>query len=98
MLDRAKRDLENAFGYIYFELANPIAAYNTYDGIIAKIKSLDTFPVGYGFVEIGPWRGQGYRRVHYKNYTIVYKVDESKGVVTVTNITYSRRDFSKLHP
>ncbi|MBQ8991862.1 type II toxin-antitoxin system RelE/ParE family toxin [Candidatus Saccharibacteria bacterium] len=98
ILDRAERDIENAFGYIYFELSNPIAAYNTYDGIISKIKSLSIFPAGYDSLEIGPWRGKGYRKIHYKNYTIIYKIHEDDNLVVVTNITYSHRNFSNLQP
>ncbi|MBR3415017.1 type II toxin-antitoxin system RelE/ParE family toxin [Candidatus Saccharibacteria bacterium] len=98
ILDRARRDIENAFGYIFFELSNPIAAYATYDGIISKIRSLETFPSGYSTLDIGPWSGMGYRKVHYKNYTIIYKVDETKELVVITNVIYSHRDFSAIRP
>ena len=97
ILERARRDIENAFGYIFFELSNPIAAYNTYDGIMSKISSLETFPNGYNPLNLGPWEGKGYRKIHYKNYTIIYKVIEKQNLVVITNITYSHRDFSKLH-
>ncbi|MBQ8992329.1 type II toxin-antitoxin system RelE/ParE family toxin [Candidatus Saccharibacteria bacterium] len=98
ILDSARRDLENAFAYIFFDLSDSFAAYRFYDGIMEKVASLEVFPLGYSEFDFGAWRGLGFRRIHYKRYTIIYRVNEAERTVYITNIIYSRRDFSRLAP
>ena len=67
---RAKVELENLYNYIYFNLANPIAAKRFKDNIIKPISNLEYFPyMGKKILN------SKFRYLIFKNYLIFYSVN-----------------------
>ena len=67
---RAKVELENLYNYIYFNLANPIAAKKFKTNIIKPISNLEYFP--YMGKRIS---NSNFRYLIFKNYLIFYSVN-----------------------
>ncbi len=67
---RAKVELENLYNYIYFNLANPIAAKRLKANIIKPISNLEYFP--YMGKKIS---NSNFRYLIFKNYLIFYSVN-----------------------
>ena len=67
---RAKVELENLYNYIYFNLANPIAAIRFKANIIKPISNLEYFPyMGKKILN------SKFRYLIFKNYLIFYSVN-----------------------
>lgn len=67
---RAKVELENLYNYIYFNLANPIAAKRLKANIIKPISNLEYFPyMGKKILN------SKFRYLIFKNYLIFYSVN-----------------------
>ena len=67
---RAKVELENLYNYIYFNLANPIAAKRLKANIIKPISNLEYFPyMGKKILN------SNFRYLIFKNYLIFYSVN-----------------------
>ena len=67
---RAKVELENLYNYIYFNLANPIAATRFKANIIKPISNLEYFPyMGKKILN------SKFRYLIFKNYLIFYSVN-----------------------
>ena len=67
---RAKVELENLYNYIYFNLANPIAAKRLKSNIIKPISNLEYFPyMGKKILN------SKFRYLIFKNYLIFYSVN-----------------------
>lgn len=67
---RAKVELENLYNYIYFNLANPIAAKRFKANIIEPISNLEYFPyMGKKILN------SKFRYLIFKNYLIFYSVN-----------------------
>ena len=67
---RAKVELENLYNYIYFNLANPIAAKRFKANIIKPISNLEYFPyMGKKILN------SKFRYLIFKNYLIFYSVN-----------------------
>ena len=67
---RAKIELENLYNYIYFNLANPIAAKRLKANIIKPISNLEYFPyMGKKILN------SKFRYLIFKNYLIFYSVN-----------------------
>ena len=86
-----KDDLEEIRDYITNVLEDSVASIRILRGIIEKCKELKTFPNGYATRFC--LEKKNIRFVHYKNYTVVYYVDDKKVEVNVIAIKYSRMDI-----
>ena len=67
---RAKVELENLYNYIYFNLANPIAAKRLKANIIKPISKLEYFPYMGNKIS-----NSNFRYLIFKNYLIFYSVN-----------------------
>ena len=67
---RAKVELENLYNYIYFNLANPIAAKRLKANIIKPISNLEYFPYMGNKIS-----NSNFRYLIFKNYLIFYSVN-----------------------
>ena len=86
LTQRAKVDLESAYNYIYYNLANPIAAKRFKDKI----------PKTISYLQIFPFMGKRYsntnlRFIYFKNYLIFYHVENQK--VKIQRILYKKQNF-----
>lgn len=86
---RAKIELENLYNYIYFNLANPIAAKKFRLNIIKTISNLQIFPLmgkRYNQTEI--------RYIYFKNYLILYSVNNQN--VEIQRIFHKRQNLKNV--
>ena len=83
---RANIDLYKIYNYIFFDLANPIAADNFINKILKSISKLQIFP----------FMGKRYsntnlKYIYFKNYLIFYKVSNHK--VKIQRVLYKKQNF-----
>lgn len=90
---KAQRDLEKIYDYIANELVAVDTAKNLIDKIEDSILGLDIFPFRGKQRTTGMFANKGYRQIHVKNFTIIYKVNkESKQVIIIT-VRYTPSQF-----
>ena len=88
---RAKIELENAYNYIFFNLANPIAAKKFKINIIKSISYLEYFP--YMGKKVS---NSNIRFIYFKNYLIVYSVkDQNVEIQRILNKRQNLKDIIK---
>ena len=86
---RAKIELEDAYNYIFFNLANPIAAKKFKFNIIKSISNLQIFPF------MGKrYNKTEFRFIYFKNYLIFYSVKNQK--VEIQRIFHKRQNFKNI--
>ena len=90
---QAFRDIDMIYDYIARHLLEPGTANNLIDEIEAGIFSLEEMPNRGAPRRIGNYANKGYRQLFIKNYTIVYRVDETEKQVIIVTIKYSGSDF-----
>ena len=93
MSDRALRDLDGIYAYIANTLLEPGIALNLVDEIESGILSLDVMPHRCPERKIGVYANHGYRQLFVKNFTVLFRIDESKKIVVVITVSYSSRQF-----
>ena len=83
---RARIDIKDTYDYIFFNLANPIAARKFKDKIPKTISYLKIFPfMGKKF------QNTNLRFIYFKNYLIFYRVNNQK--VQIQRILYKKQNF-----
>lgn len=87
------RDIDMIYDYIARHLLEPGTANNLVDEIEAGIFSLEEMPNRGAPRRIGNYANKGYRQLFIKNYTIVYRVDETEKQVIIVTVKYSGSDF-----
>ena len=90
---QAFRDIDMIYDYIARHLLEPGTANNLVDEIEAGIFSLEEMPNRGAPRRIGNYANKGYRQLFIKNYTIVYRVDDTEKQVIIVTVKYSGRDF-----
>ena len=86
---KAKIELENAYNYIFFYLANPIAANNFRVGLLKSISNLQIFPF------MGKrYNKTEFRFIYFKNYLIFYSVKDQN--VEIQRILNKRQNFKNI--
>lgn len=93
MTDQALRDVEQIFEYVAESLLEPDIAKSLIDLISEKIISLEDQPHRCPERRVGIYAGKGYRQLLIRNYTIIYRIDESQKTVVIVTVRYSRSDF-----
>ena len=86
---RAKIELHNTYNYIYFNLANPIAAKKFKFNIIKSISNLEYFP--YMGKKIS---NSNIRYIYFKNYLILYTINNQN--VEIQRIFHKRQNFKNV--
>ena len=90
---QAFRDIDMIYDYIARHLLEPGTANNLVDEIEAGIFSLEEMPNRGAPRRIGTYASKGYRQLFIKNYTIVYRVDETEKQVIIVTVKYAGSDF-----
>ena len=90
---QAFRDIDMIYDHIARHLLEPGTANNLVDEIEAGIFSLEEMPNRGAPRRIGNYANKGYRQLFIKNYTIVYRVDETEKQVIIVTVKYSGSDF-----
>lgn len=86
---RAKVELQNSYNYIYFNLANPIAANKFKVNILKSISNLEYFP--YMGKKIS---NSNVRYIYFKNYLIFYRVNNQ--YVEIQRILHKNQNFKNV--
>ncbi|BDF32898.1 hypothetical protein CE91St62_09640 [Lachnospiraceae bacterium] len=90
---RAYRDLDEIFDYISNDLQSPEHAKGQTDRLWKSLKKLDTFPQSHQERTVGAFAGKGYRQLLIDNYIAIFRIDETKKIVTVVTIQYQGRNL-----
>ena len=90
---RALEDLENIYEYIAREIKAPETALALVDLIESEILCLDKMPQRGAERKVGIYANRGYRQLFIKNYTVVYRIEESSKIVIIITVRYSPREF-----
>lgn len=90
---QAFRDIDMIYDYIARHLLEPGTANNLVDEIEAGIFSLEEMPNRGAPRRIGNYANKGYRQLFIKNYTIVYRVNDTEKQVIIVTVKYSGSDF-----
>lgn len=86
---RANIDLYKIYNYIFFDLANPIAADNFKIKILKSISNLEYFP--YMGKKIS---NSNIRYIYFKNYLIFYRVNNQ--YVEIQRILHKNQNFKNV--
>lgn len=84
--EQANIDLYKIYNYIFFDLANPIAANNFILKILKSISNLEYFP--YMGKKVS---NSNLRFIRYKNYLIFYSINNQN--VEIQRIFHNRQNF-----
>ena len=90
----ARRDLDEIFDYIAYELENPSAAAETVNAVLDAAESLEGFPYIGSPVKGLPFSADEYRFLGARNYLIFYRVSDTR--IFIDRILYKRRDYLPL--
>ena len=93
MLPKAYYDLDNIYKYISENLMEKNIALNTIEAIEDSIQNLDEFPYRGALRKVGIYSNKGYRQLFVKDFTIIYRVDETNRHVIIVTIKYSHSEF-----
>ena len=93
----ANEGLNNIFEYISQNLEAEQAAKDYMREFEAKIMGLKEMPGKGSLVQNETLSALRYRKIHVRNYVVVYSVDKSNMTVTILRIFYEKSDYiSKL--
>ena len=93
ILSKALRDLDSIYTYIARSLLEPDVAARLIDELEEQILSLEYMPYRCPERRTGAYAGKGYRQLLVKNYTVIYRIDESAKEVLIVAVCYSRSNF-----
>ncbi len=93
LTNRALQDLDGIYGYIAHSLSEPETSLKLVSRIEDAILSLETMPYRYPERKRGIYQGQGYRQLFVGNYTVIFRIDETKKTVIVVTVRYSPSEF-----
>ena len=92
----AHDDIDSILCYIVNSLKNPIAAKNLLDKIENVYADLADNPFMYACCNDGRLKHDEYRKVVINNYILIYRVDESAGIVYVVRFFYGRQNYIEM--
>ena len=90
---RARRDLDGIYAYIAGTFLEPGTAIKMIEALEEGIISLESMPYRCPERKRGIFANQGYRQLFVKNYSVVFRVDESSKSVIVVTVRYSASEF-----
>ncbi len=93
LLSAAYRSLEDIYTYIAEELHEKQTALKFIDKLEEAIFSLEIMPYRGAKRCVGAYAKKGYRQIFVKNFTVVYRIDESQKQVIIVTVRYSGSEF-----
>jgi toxin ParE1/3/4 len=93
LLSRAYRDLDSIYAYIAKSLQDPSTAQKLLDSLEEAIFGLEELPRRGAPRKTGVHANKGYRQLFIKNFTVIYRVDESNKQVIIVTVRYSKSHF-----
>lgn len=86
LTSRALRDLDGIYAYIAQTLREPGTALKLVDRIEESVFSLEQMPYRCPERKRGTYANRGYRQLLVENYTVIYRVEETKKQVVVVTV------------
>jgi len=93
LLASAYRNLDEIYSYIATELQAEQAALHLINKLEEAILSLEVMPQRGAKRLAGAYANKGYRQLFIKNFTIVYRIDETKKQVIIVTVKYAKSEF-----
>ncbi len=93
LLSSAYRDLDGIYAYITETLLEPSTAQKMLDVLEEAIFSLEELPKRGAPRKNGAYANKGYRQLFTKNFTLIYRVDETNKQVVIVTVRYSKSQF-----
>ena len=93
LTSRALRDLDGIYEYVSKTLLEPETAINLVEEIEREILSLECFPNRCPLRRTGVYADKGYRQLLVKNYTVIFRVEESEKTVVIVTLRYAASQF-----
>jgi len=93
ILPEAVNNLDGIYGYIANHFLERKIAEKMINDLEEQILSLSTLPNRFPERQIGHFANQGYRQLEFKNYLVIYRVDEITKEVFIITVRYSHSDF-----
>ena len=92
----AERDIDNIVQYIAGELKNRTAAIGFLNDVEEAYLSVVQQPHMYSYCNDNRLREKEYRKIHLRNYIMVYRVSDNEESIIVLRVFYGRMDYLKL--
>lgn len=93
LLPRVYRDLDGIYAYIAETLTEPVIALKLLDSLEEAIFSLESIPQRGALRKTGAYADRGYRQIFVGNFTVLYRIEETKKYVLIVTVRYSRSQF-----
>jgi addiction module RelE/StbE family toxin len=93
LLPRACRDLDSIYEYIAYTLTEPNTALKLIHTLEKSIVSLEHMPKRGALRKTGTYANKGYRQLFVGNFTILYRIEETKKRVLVVTVRYAKSRF-----
>ena len=93
----ANKSLNEIYDYIAGILLEPKTAQNIVLGIMSTINSLSELPKRHKLYDEDFLKNKNLRSTHFKNYKILYFIDDNSFTVIIVNIFYSKRNINNVN-
>ena len=90
---RAYQNIDDIYEYIAKDLFATQTAMNLVDKLEKAILSLETMPQRFSKRQVGAYANRGYRQLFVKNFTVIYRIDETAKKVFIITVRYSKSNF-----
>ena len=90
----AQEDMDNIFKYIYFDLANPRAAFDLINDFREACDNLCYFPEKCPLVNNEYVKDKTIRKLLVKNYIVFYRIKGNE--IQIVRVLYGMSDYQKL--
>lgn len=89
LLQSASRDLDDIYNHIADDFKEIDTAEKMANALEDAILSLDEMPYRGSVRKTGAFANRGYRQLFVKNFTIVYRIDETGKMVIIVTVRYT---------
>ena len=90
----AKKDIQDIYKYIYYELRNVIAANKLMERLKEKMENLRFFPLSFPVVDNEYFKYKGIRKVIVDSYIIFFRVYDKE--VQILRVIYSKINYKGI--
>ena len=91
----AEESLEDIAMYIAIDLKEPDIAIKYIKRLKEEIETLSNMPNRIKLVDIEPWHSQGVHQMTAERFYVYFWIDETNGIVSITDIIAIKRDQKK---
>lgn len=90
---RAARDLDDIYNYIADEFKEPGTAEHMAELLEDAVLGLAEMPYRGAVRRVGAFANKRYRQLFVKNFTMVYRIDETKKTVIIVTVKFTATSF-----